>query len=465
MVSINRKFTRAEFSTLLLMLFVCTIAVGMAVFAMAAQKPAIMIHFGLFGIVGVMISRTWGKKEARLFTWVFSSAVLAALAIYLIYLQRYGLPYYVGGSDDLRYELEAERVASTLGVFDYSSIRGGVVKQGHNSVGYVYVVSLLIRSGELVGGFHTMLPRLFNCLALGLIAVVTYRIGKSFDLEENTSWWIGLFVGLSPIMVYNSVHTFRDTLISLLTIWVVYIWSTNREHRGIGRRLFLWIQTAIAAVVASELRLPQAVAILAIALVGDLGASQRRVRPFSLEDLYRLAMLAVLLVVALFFLPDSIVSFAQQLGVEQEKYTAYRTGLSDGLAAYVFGAPVPLNYLLRIAYALITPIPVLSLELDRLWLSAGTVIWCFLVPFLVLGFIHAIRDRSKLQLVGAFALLFGATAFISFAERHISQFLPYAALIAGIGLDRYRRNRAAIGITTLWLGLCLALAYLVLKSA
>jgi hypothetical protein len=127
MVSTNRKFTRAEFSALLLMLFVCTVAVGMAVFAMAAQKPAIMIHFGLFGIVGVMISRTWGKKEARLFTWVFSSAVLAALAIYLIYLQRYGLPYYVGGSDDLRYELEAERVASTLGVFDYSSIRGGVV--------------------------------------------------------------------------------------------------------------------------------------------------------------------------------------------------------------------------------------------------------------------------------------------------------------------------------------------------
>lgn len=460
-----KRLTRAQLGALCLLLLVCFTGLAVSVFAIAVQAPVVVVAVCfLFGLAGVCVARRCGTREARLFVWVYCSAVLAAIALYMVYLGRYGAPYFGGGSDDIQYELDARDVVSSLGIFDYSSIRGGVVKQTHNSVGYVYLVSLLYRMGSIFGGFHTMLPRLLNCLALGLLAVTTYRLGQRCDLTERTSRWVAVFVGVSPIMVYATVHTFRDTIISLLTIWVVYIWSEKTDRFRLGRRFWLWGQTIVVAGVLSQLRLPQAVAVLAIAFVGDLLSSERTVRPFSTEDMYRLVMTTLLCAAILFLFQDEVASFIERLSQGQENYTYYRMGLSDGLSAYVFGAPVPLTYALRILYALVTPLPVLSQQLERLWLSLGTAFRYLFLPFLALGFIRAARERSKRQLVSAFLLLFSGAAFISFTSRHIAQFLPYAALVAGMGFERYRRYRFTVWLAALWLGSGLALAYFVLKS-
>jgi hypothetical protein len=383
--------------------------------------------------------------------------------MYGLYMDRYGLPYYIGGSDDFVFENEAKDVVSSVGIFDYSSMRTQVLKPSHTAAGYVYIVSLLYRVSEPLGGFHTMFPRLLNCLALGLLAVITYRLGKLHGLEERTSLWVGLFVGLAPIMVYTTVHTFRDTITSLLTIWIVYVWQRRSDRFSFRQRILCWLQTGAVAIIVSQLRLPQAAAILAIAYVGDLVPRRYRIRPFSKEDLYRFMMLGLAGTAVLLIFRHTLTGFLVDLLDTHERYVGYRLGLSDGLSNVVFGSPPPITYGLRALYGLVVPLPVLSTEIDRVWLSAGTLAWFFLLPFLTLGFVQALRDRAKFQLLAAFVLLYGGTAIVSFSSRHILQFLPYGVLIAGIGLERYGKYKLPIWLGSAWLGVGLVLLYAVLK--
>lgn len=459
-----QRATRLRTSTTLLVLLSLATFLSTLLFGIREGALVVPIFYFLFGSLGYAIARRWGRVESHIFAWVYCVAVLSAIIIFNIYVQRYGTPYYVGGSDDLIYERDAEAVVSRLSVWDYGSIRGGVVKQTHNSVGYVYLISLLYRAAEPLGGFHTMLPRLLNCLVLGMLAVLTYRLAKLYSLSEITSRWCALLVGLLPIMVYNSIHTFRDVIVSLLTLWVVYIWAMESTTPAVHRRILLWAQTFLIALIVTQFRAAQAVAILAVALIGDLWSSQVKARAFSARSLYRLALVLVVLATLLFVLPDTLSSFAQRLGRGQSAYTQYRLGMSDGLAAYVFSAPVPLTYVLRVPYALITPLPILSAQLERLWLSAGTVIWYLLLPFFVLGFIRSVHSRSKSLLLGAFLLLFGGTVLISFSQRHISQYLPYGILIAEMGWERYRAHRIPVLLGATWLGCGLIIVYVVLKA-
>lgn len=447
----------------LLELLVCFTGLCISAFALVVGAPVVLIAFCVLGIVGWLITKRWGKTASRLFVLVYCCSVLAAITLYAIYLARYGAPYYNGGSDDIAYEEWAQVVVSSLGVFDYSSIRGGVVRQSYNSAGYVYLVSLLYRASEPLGGFHTMLPRLLNCLALGLLAVTTYLLGKRYGLAEQTSRWAALFVGLSPIMIYNTVHTFRDTIVSLLMIWVVYSWSESPDRPAVRRRLWSWMQTLVIVGITSQMRMPLVFPMLAIAAIGDVLSSKPRLRRSVKLNLYRLAMVVVLIIGAVFVFRTNVDWFMRWLSRSSEYYTSKRIDISDGLSNYVFDAPVPLTYVLRVGYALILPLPLFSREIERLWLSVGTGIQFFFLPFLAAGLFLSMRDRTKWHLLSAFVILFAGT-LITFTSRHFSQFFPYGPLIAGVGFERYHKYRDTVWMTTLGLGVGLAVAYVVLKS-
>ena len=448
----------------LLLLIILSVASALA-FSVIVEAPVVVIAFAFLGFVGFLLTRLWGPREARIFLLVYCVSVLAAIAIYGIYMDRYGLPYYVGGSDDLVFETEAKDVVSSVGIWDYSAMRTTVLRPYHTAAGYVYFVSLLYRVSEPLGGFHTMLPRVVNCLALGLLAVITYRLGRCYGLKERTSLWVGLFVGLAPIMVYNSVHTFRDIITSLLTIWIVYIWCPRAERFSLQQRVLLWLQTAVMAIVVRQFRLAQAAAILAIAFAGDLISFRTLGRPFSKRGLYRILLVAISAAVILFLFRDILTWLLANLVPTHQRYVDYRLGHADGLSNVVFGSPPPLTYVLRALYGLVVPLPVLSPDLERLWLSAGTLVWYFLLPFLSLGLVDVVRDKSKFRLLVAFVLLYGGTVLVSFTNRHILQFLPYGVLIAGIGFERYRRYRVPIWLVSAWLGFGLVLVYVMLKIA
>jgi len=437
-------------------------AVIVGLFALMEASFSTFILFFAFLLFGSLIVGRKDTVASDLFLEVYSIVAISAVVLYWIYIARYGSPYYIGGSDDFAYELWAEDVVRKLGIFEYGNIRGVVVNPWHNSVGYVYLLSLLYRLGELFDGFHTMIPRLFNGMCLGLLSVFSYRLAMRLRFERWRSVTIALFSGLLPIMVYNAIHTFRDVFIALILIIGVYLWTPRQDFSYSGSsRLKRWTVTILLALVVSEIRYYHSLVILIVAFVGDIFARERK--PSNrLQTLYAFAAI-VLATIVLFALRNDILGIFEQLNDSQEGYTAYRIGLSQGLGAYVFATPPPLGYILRIGYALISPLPTLSFQVERLLLSLGTLFQYFFLPFLALGFLWAIRQRSLWPLFTGFTLLFLGMALFTFAERHIVPFMPLAVILVALGYERYRHLRIPIWLALYWLGIGVFVLYILLR--
>ncbi|MEM4724181.1 MAG: hypothetical protein QXP01_04145 [Candidatus Hadarchaeum sp.] len=430
------------------------------VFAGVEGSHSIFIAFGLFLLIGLIVVRRQDGFATDLFLVVYSTGVIAAVVLYIIYMNRYGAPYYVGGSDDLNYELAAREVVYRLGILDYSSIRGGIVPPWHNSVGYVYLVSLLYRLGELFGGFHTMIPRLFNGMCLGILSIFSYQLALRLHCDRRTALYVGMFSGLLPIMVYNAAHTFRDIPISLLLLIGVYIWTPQLESSRLGPRMLRWAVTLLLVLLLSELRFYQSIVLLIVAFAGDVIAPNRL--SSNKKMLYALSIV-IAAITLLWILREDIAVYAQRLEDTHEEYTEYWADLSEGLSAYVFTAPLPLGYILRIGYALITPLPVASLEVERLWLSFGTIVQYFFLPFFGLGLLQSFKRPLMLPLLTAFLLLFSGMAFFTFISRHIVQALPYGVILAIMGYQQYRQYRTLVWALFGFVGVGLIVAYVLLK--
>ncbi len=434
--------------------------IAVSVFAIAEESLIILGAYLLFGVIGALLAKRWGTFSVRLFGIVYSVSVLITIALYMFYMGRYGMPYYNGGSDDLAYEIWGRSMAELpLRPLDYFDLKNAVLQPWHNSPGYVYLISLLYRISNSLGGFHTVVPRFLNGMALGLLSVMSWVLGRRVGLSSRISVVSALSIGLLPIMQYTAAHVFRDVIISALTMWVVLIWSNTNSQ--VETQIWLWVQTLVVVVIISQFRMAQAVAILAIALIANLMFYKNR---NSLGwKMYRLLMICAL-IGTIFVFGQWLHNFADYLQRQTIHYAEYRMDLSEGLSRYVFSAPAPQSYLLRVLYAFIIPLPTPTLLPDKLLLGIGTTIRFFFIPFFVAGFLYSFRNRAMWPLLSVFLVLFAGTAMISFTQRHIVLFLPYEILLAGFGFSKLYKYRWFIWLATLFLGVMLLVAYVFLKS-
>ncbi len=443
------------------LLFLAAVStVVVAIFSVVFQTAAVMIAFIVFGLLGLLFAHRAGKYACYLFVFVYCLNALIALAIYLIYLNHYGTPYYYGGSDDLNYEQWAQQVAQQLSVWDYASIRDGIVSKYHNSVGYIYFVSLLYRLGELWGGFHTMLPRLFNGMTLGLMAVLVFIIAKRNQLSRKIAASAALFVGLLPIMTFNAAHTFRDTLVSFLTLWVIFQW--DKLLVGVSGQKYYqsWLWTIVIAGLMWELRQPQAAALLILGLLFDLFLVQRIETSGRSRRFLHIIAIGGLAVIGLWRIGlDWVLNWVDSYA---QIYTDYRLGVASGLSNIIFSTPLPISIILRVFYGLIVPLPFVGTRFEELYQGTGTLVHLFFLPFLILGFRKPFYSPSKGLWVLSF-LLFYSMNLVTFTSRHIVVYLPYAALIVGWGYARHRKYRVPIWLTMLCGGVALTIVYAILK--
>lgn len=442
----------------LLLLFISGMAIS--AFSMMYRAPAVIITFLSFGVVGLLLALRAGKAAGYLFVWVYCVNVLLALTIYLIYLKLYGVPYYYGGSDDLDYEQWAQEVVQRLSIWQYSAIRGEVVGRHHNSVGYVFLVSVLYRIGEFLGGWHTMLPRLFNSMLLGLTTVLVFLTATSNQLSRKIARAIALFVGLLPIMTFTAAHTFRDILLSFITLWVVFNW--NNVLTGISRTAYqkAWFWTAVGVGLMWDLRQVQAIALLILAFLFDLFLVQQPSESKKSGRSLRIIILCGFMGIGLWqigldYIMDRITFYTQN-------YSTYRLGVSSGLSNYVFSAPLPISLILRVFYGLIVPLPVVGQRFEEMYQGLGTLVHIFFLPFLFLGLRRPFCPRSRGMWLLSFVVFF-CMNLVTFTSRHIVIFLPYAALITGWGYASYRKYRMPVWLAVSCMGMALAIAYAVMK--
>ena len=116
----HRKFGLGSLSSLSLL---CSSFVITA-FSLAEMSLAVLVSFLVFGGIGLMIARRFDRTSALIFLSVYSLGVIATIILYYHYIAVYGVPYFVGGSDDLMYEEFGRLVSRQLGLLDYGAIRG-----------------------------------------------------------------------------------------------------------------------------------------------------------------------------------------------------------------------------------------------------------------------------------------------------------------------------------------------------
>jgi len=438
-----------------------------AIAALREFSPAVAVTFYAFGLAGAWISGKWGGAERRLFLVVYAFNILFVLGLYYIYLQRYGAPYFGGGSDDLMFEDTAREFVERFEWWNYPRLMTWY--KVRTVTFYVYLVSLLQRLTAPLGGFHTLVPRFFNAFLLAWLSIFVYWAGKRhFRLSAAIALAAAGLLGVAPIVMYVSAHTFRDMLVTLILFALTYFWSSFVAYERRWKLLLLLVTPALVFIL-WETR-ERAAQIMTLAIVATIYILYWQNRVVRFAGLALLLGGALAMFLNLFTPVKLVTSFSWEAALNQyRRYAEYRGALGEGgLSAMIYSAPLYIGAPLRLVYLSLSPLPIFSSQIERNLLSLGALAQALAIPFLVLGLLSAVRRRMTWPYLFMFITLFLSVGIVTFTIRHILMYYPFGMLFVGYGYETVRKR----SITLRWvylafyfLALVAVTAYFMLKGA
>ncbi|GAM16238.1 hypothetical protein SAMD00020551_4426 [Mesobacillus selenatarsenatis SF-1] len=273
-----------------------------------------------------------------------------------------------------------------------------------------------MRFSNLVGEFHTLLPRIFNGFLVGLISVLAFSIStKYLNLNNKNSKILAFIIGVFPILGYTAAHTFRDIMLVFIIICTFYLWSQFKRNNFFGKLLTV-IVTVAFIVISLEIRAVVAYYLLVIPFLFILRYSKLNIRSITQS-------LILLLILYVLFYEEFILFFYNTYG----RYSEYLVSGADGLSNLIFSMDLfPFGIIFRTAYAFITPFPNLE-QIESLWLSIGTIFQLLFLPYLFIAF----KNNKYFELKIIFVLIFISIITTTFTFRHIVMYLPFAILLSG----------------------------------
>lgn len=412
--------------------------------------PVAVSVFISAGIIVLTAGRRTHTQYLR-YIIIFGIQVCFVILLYHGYIDKYGLPYYNGGSDDIAFERVSNALVEQGKYFLHQISSADIYDVTNNQTAYLnsrgFLVYLIWLRGifEPMGGYHTMAPRLINMGLLLSTAIITEKVYVHLHRREDSSVpaWLVSVVALFPNAMYISAHVFRD----ILSLWLIMLsFYLLLRILNSGENIFTRI-TRMAAVLgialaAQSIRGENVYYIAAAALACILGALKRNGQSFwnSRKAIGRILVFGLL-----------ILAFTYQTGLldrillKVTGYSAYRQGFDMGLSSFIFSQPLlPFGVLLRIAYALVNPLPIhlltpagmfsdISIFVNIL-LSLGTVVQILMYPYLF-------RDKRFDEPWWLFWICLLSIAAVTFTFRHFVLIYPFLAIIIA-------RNYAATGKET-----------------
>lgn len=422
---------------------------------------SIFIFYIILFVIGYFLTVFLNNSKVNIncYILVFSISVIYTIVLYYAYTLRYDLPYFIGGSDDLAYELEGKAISSVW-LYDSEEIGKILNKPWHNSKGYIYVVSLIYRIGEFLWGFHTLMPRFLNSLGLGVIFSLIYNLSLKINLKKKEAIKVGLVVSLFPIMLYTGAHTFRDIIVAVIIILSV-ITGINITLKGGRPALWNSAILLLLGLVLTQFRLLQITAIAGILLT----AWYIRLSDFINKRVFWVLTSIVIVLVVVEW--NNIKETSEILITAEQTIDRYQETLSErseGLSQQLFEFEFPLNVVGRFGYSAVAPLPIISPHFERTILSIGTIFQYFFFPYIFFGVYSLVKNKQTWPLLVGFAILYFGYAFGSFTFRHLAQVIPFGILSAFIGFKNYKKIRLPIFIIMLIILIISFLIYIILKN-
>ncbi|WPC43286.1 hypothetical protein [Clostridium sp. JS66] len=384
---------------------------------------------GIFicGIIGlVIVTIVIRKCDERLYYAVFAAyivSIIAMLILYYGYINEFGIPYYIGGSDDLMFENKAKELIENNKYFIFQTINYDM-QSANNSKAFVVLLSWIMRICGIFGGYHTIAFRILNINIWISTAILAYK--ALIDMTHNrysAKKYIISFLALAlfPNAIYISIHVFRDTINSAILFFIYYIWNHKDNIKGIPKVVITLMVTYYAYWLRAEnIYLIGFIVIMSIIL--------------SIKNLNNKSFF-ILCIVSLFG-----IIFLNSMGIWDKVlrttsfYSTYVFGDMDGLSIYLFKIPlVPYGWILRIVAGLFSPIPTSILKilyifdsvtvLFNFFIAVGVIFQIFMIPY-------TLRNIKYLDtLTFTFFIVFCSVVLVTFTFRHFIFIYPFLMIM------------------------------------
>ncbi|MBK8271117.1 MAG: hypothetical protein IPK83_23505 [Planctomycetes bacterium] len=264
---------------------------------------------------------------------------------------------------------------------------------------------------------------MWSMAASAIGPVIAYRVFRRF-LGEGTAWWLGLALGVNPLMWFMSVTALTFPLATAIGLGTVLLAVKAEREKKLGM-----LVAAIGALVLGMLVRGDLGIYLGLLVLGVNATVAAKSKMWIAPALLLVAALAFVSATRLAYLRGDEAAVAARLAHTQDvvlNTSVFRAGLVDGLLRNVIKIGVNLGWDLGLAF----PVFVFSVGyLARCWRAMQPGAWLvgmWLAPgLLFLACFHVVQ--------GYFLIL-----------------LPAALLCIGLALERWRgvvvARRAAIGI-------------------
>lgn len=396
-------------------------------------------------------------STAKVYITIYIVSIFFVFLIYYANQIAYGNSYYIGGSDDLKFEQQGSD-ALRSNVFNLKEMLGkGILEEHHNSPFFVIYISLLIRFANLFDGYNTFIPRIMNVYFLIFIAMLfEYFIKKYANFSDHKANAVILIFALNPNIQYINSHVFRDTFNLLQMFLILFTFDILiNESKYLKKMLALIILMFMVYITFYTRRNSLVFAgLLCLFMLGE---------KFKLKKRYIIALPLLLL---------TINKFRELIDLEYfiTSYTKYiLENTAIGLSKYIFKQPLlPFGIILRFFYGLITPFPnffglfkktdMFALDFINFLIYCGTIVQTLFIPFIL-------KRILRLDWLGlSFLVCFLGVVLTTFTFRH---FIFYYPFMVALGVEGYmsssKKNRKQILSLSATMVVLLGLIYIYLK--
>ena len=355
---------------------------------------------------------------------IFLIAIGYMLILYFGELGEYGQPYYIGGSDDWHFENYSNQCIER-GL--YTPLQVYKNYYWYNSVGYLWVMSWIMRIANLFGGYHTVIGRLMNIYILMALGMLTYKCFKCrYNYDEKVNRKVLYFTTIFPNILYISSHVFRDTLSIFLVFGCFYISDKyefknekNAELNNNLKKKIDYILIVLMAALATFIR-TQNLVIIAVCLFFNHYYNNRLTRN-RVIGLFLIGMVGI--VIAIETVLPAFFRF-------QTIHTGYFIEEQQGLSNFIWRLPIfPVGAIVRFMYGLVSPFPANILKIFLMFesgltfldvlTSVGVIIQILLLPYLMIN-IKKIDDMTW-NWLGSFLMV----VLTTFTFRHFIYIYPF----------------------------------------
>lgn len=419
---------------------------------------SVLVVQGILSIITMPFILTKSLKSARVYIIIY---VLALFFVFLFYYgnkEKFGIPYFMGGSDDLTYENNALTLFN-LNIYSVQkAISWGILPYFHNSLFYVMFLTWVIKFSSFIDGYSTFLPRIINVFfLLWSTLIFEYLLHKHTKFTDNRIHLSLLFFAIMPSILFINSFIFRDTFNLLQILSTVYLFDKMIEEKNL-MKLSLYLVVIISVVLITFYTRKNSLYFSALICCFTL------VQKFKQEKLY------ILIPVILPILSVSGILEKLGFGLYNQVYTsAIISNANIGLSKFIFEQPlVPFGIILRGMYILFSPFPdfwnlflspnAYLLDFGTFLIYCGVVIQILISPFLI-------KRVLKFDWISiSFVTVILGIITTTFTFRQAILYYPF---MAALGVDGYlsttKKNRFSILIYTIIIASVLVIIYRLLK--